>query len=95
MGVCTAEYLGQRTDIDSPNIVPILHSALCPFSSGNSCMKTGSGKNPICGVRKEDGTYWIVCENRLCTTKKDLPLCSHQQDILLDIARHIFSPELS
>lgn len=94
MGVYVAEYLGQRTDVDNPAIVPVLRSATCPFSSGNNCMKTGGGKNPICSVRKEDGTYWIVCENRLCTTKKDIPLCAHQQGILLDIAHHIFSPML-
>lgn len=95
MGVSVAEYLGQRTDVDNPVIHPILTSAPCPFSSGNTCMKTGRGKNPVCSVRKEDGTFWIVCENRLCTTKKDLPLCPHQQRILLDIARHIFDPSVT
>ena len=35
---------------------------------------------------------WIVCSDRLCNTKKDLPLCQHQQKILLDIARHLFGP---
>lgn len=95
MGVSVAEYLGQRTDVDNPVINPTLVKALCPFSSGNNCMKTGRGKNPVCSVRKDDGTYWIVCENRLCTTKKDLPLCPHQQGILLDIAKHIFSPTVT
>ena len=95
MGVSVAEYLGQRTDINAPIISPVFNKALCPFSGGNTCMKSGSGKNPICGVRKEDGTYWIVCENRLCTTKKDLPLCAHQKSILLDIARHIFSKTIT
>ena len=95
MGVSVAEYLGQRTDVDSPTIQPVLTKQTCPFSSGNICMQTGGGKNPVCGVRKDDGTYWIVCENRLCTTKKDLPLCAHQQSILLDIARHVFSPNVA
>lgn len=95
MGVSVAEYLGQRTDVVAPNIVPTTVSTPCPFSSGNNCMKTGGGKNPICGVRKEDGTYWIVCENRLCSTKKNIPLCAHQQQILLDIARHVFNPTVS
>ena len=95
MGVSVAEYLGQRTDVAAPNIVPTLNKALCPFSAGNTCMKTGKGKNPICSVRKDDGTYWIVCENRLCTTKKDLPLCPHQQGILLDIAQHVFDPTIT
>lgn len=95
MGVSVAEYLGQRTDVATPNIKPVTEKAQCPFSSGNNCMKTGGKKNPICSVRKEDGTYWIVCENRLCTTKKDLPLCPHQQKILLDIAHHIYDPSVT
>ena len=95
MGVSVAEYLGQRTDVTTPNIAPVLVKTPCPFSSGNNCMKTGGGKNPICSVRKDDGTYWIVCENRLCTTKKDIPLCAHQQNILLDIAQHVFDPSVT
>ncbi|WP_293007289.1 MULTISPECIES: restriction endonuclease [unclassified Oscillibacter] len=95
MGVSVAEYLGQRTDVAAPNIVPVNVKSPCPFSSGNNCMKTGGDKNPVCSVRKEDGTYWIVCENRLCTTKKDIPLCAHQQTILLDIAQHVFSPTIT
>lgn len=95
MGVSVAEYLGQRTDVDVPVIKPKLTKAPCPFSSGNNCMKTGRGRNPICSVRKDDGTYWIVCENRLCATKKDLKLCPHQQEILLDIAKHVFDPAVT
>ena len=95
MGVSVAEYLGQRTDVTAPDIIPVTTKTPCPFSSGNNCMKTGGGKNPICGVRKEDGTYWIVCENRLCTTKKDIPLCPHQKNILLDIAQHIYNPSVT
>lgn len=95
MGVSVAEYLGQRTDVTTPTIIPITTKTPCPFSSGNACMKTGKGKNPVCGVRKEDGTYWIVCENRLCTTKKNIPLCTHQQNILLDIARHIYDSSIT
>jgi hypothetical protein len=33
-----------------------------------------------------------VCQNRLCSTKKDLPLCHYQSAILLDIARHVYAP---
>lgn len=95
MSVSVAEYLGQRADVVTPNITPVLNTAPCPFSAGNNCMKTGGGKNPICSVRNNNGTYWIVCENRLCTTKKNLPLCTHQQNILLDIAQHIFDPSIT
>ena len=95
MSITVAEYLGQRTDVAAPDIVPVLHKVPCPFSSGNTCLKSGGKKNPVCSVRKEDGTLWIVCENRLCTTKKTIPLCSHQSDVLLDIAKHVFSPTVT
>lgn len=95
MGVSVAEYLGQRTDIDEPSILPASgDDKVCPFMEGVKCSKKG---HPICSVRKNDGTLWICCEHRLCSTKKTypgtkrtLPLCQHQKDILLDIARHIF-----
>jgi len=92
MGVSVAEYYGQRTDVDVPTIQPIVGAGNCPFSSGNTCKKLKSGNPPVCSVRKPDGTMWIVCSDRLCNTKKDLPLCQHQQEILLDIARHLFGP---
>lgn len=49
----------------------------------------------MCSVRKPDGTMWIVCSDRLCNTKKDIPLCDHQRQILLEIAKHIFSPDVT
>ncbi len=94
MGVTVAEYFGQRTDIDSPVIQPITEEAICPFSSGNICKKLKSHNQPVCSVRKPDGTMWIVCSDRLCNTKKDLPLCEHQRQILLRIAQHIFSSDV-
>lgn len=95
MGVSVAEYYGQRTDIDNPVINPISQNAVCPFSSGNICKKLKSGNHPVCSVRKPDGTMWIVCSERLCNTKKDLPLCVHQRNILLDIAKQLYSPSVS
>ena len=95
MGVSVAEYFGQRTDVDLPVIVPITTPAICPFSSGNVCKKLKSKNAPVCSVRKPDGTLWIVCSERLCATKKDLPLCSHQQRILYKIAQHLYSPTVS
>lgn len=108
MGVRVAEYFGQRTDLDAPSIVPIEippksgdgkaqwrgGCPLCPFSSGNECKKLKSGNEPVCSVRKSDGTLWINCSERLCSTKKNLPLTPHQSDILLQVARHIFSPDI-
>lgn len=98
MSVSVAEYLGQRTDVDSPVIDPSAFKSsdvLCPFTCGNPCKKTKSGHEPVCAVRKNDGTLWINCSDRLCATKKDLPLSQYQKNILLDIAKHIFSPDVT
>lgn len=107
MSTCVAEYLGQRTDVDDPRIEPIIippkvgrriswsdenPCPTCPFTSGNSCKKLVSGNEPVCSVRKPDGTLWINCSERLCSTKKDIPLCEHQQSILHQVGKHIFSP---
>lgn len=94
MGVCVAEYFGQRTDIDAPTIQPISGKAVCPFSSANICKKLKSHNHPVCSVRKPDGTMWIACSERLCATKKDIPLCQHQIDILHKIAQQLFSPSV-
>lgn len=110
MGTSVAEYLGQRTDVDNPVIIPITippkvgrsvnwtevnPCPICPFTNGNPCKKLVSGNEPVCSVRKADGTLWINCSERLCSTKKDLPLNAHQQNILLQAGRHIFSPTVS
>ena len=94
MGVTVAEYYGQRTDLDAPVILPQHDVAVCPFSSGNTCKKLKSGNAPVCSVRKPDGTMWIVCSDRLCNTKKDLPLCAHQIHILHKIAQQLFHPDV-
>lgn len=109
MGTSVAEYLGKRTDIDTPTITPITippkvgrsinwtdtnPCPTCPFTCGNPCKKLKSGNEPVCSVRKSDGTLWINCSERLCSTKKDLPLNEHQRDILLQTGRHIFSEDV-
>lgn len=95
MGVSIAEYLGQRTDVDNPVIEPVKEVRNCPFTHNNTCKKLKSHNPPVCSVRKPDGTLWIVCSDRLCATKKNMPLCQHQSDILLDIGKHIFSEEIT
>lgn len=103
MSASVAEYYGFRTDVDYPVIRPAMIPAKwesaddipkCPFSSGNPCKKLKSHYEPVCSVRDGDGTLWIACSERLCSTKKDLPLCPHQQHILLDIAQHIFEEDI-
>ena len=95
MGVTVAEYFGQRTDVDNPVIAPIFDEAPCPFSSGNVCKKLKSGYHPVCSVRKSDGTLYMVCSERLCSTKKDIPLCQHQKEILHKIAQQLYDPSVS
>ena len=109
MGTSVAEYLGMRTDIDDPSIVPVIippkvnrktnwtednPCPTCPFTSGNPCKKLVSGNEPVCSVRKSDGTLWINCSERLCSTKKDLPLNQHQKNILAQAGKYIFSPDV-
>lgn len=107
MGVSVAEYLGQRTDVTTPTIQPAImpppksqranwdgECPTCPFTSGNPCKKLNSGYEPVCSVRKTDGTLWLNCSDRLCATKKNLQLSPYQRDILLQVGRYIFSPNV-
>lgn len=106
MGTSVAEYFGLRTDVDTYSILPIEipkngssvqwndNCPICPFTSGNTCKKLKSGKEPVCSVRKADGTLWINCSERLCSTKKGIRLNDHQKNILLQVGKHIFSPSV-
>lgn len=110
MSVSVAEYYGQRTDVDVPLILaqpippPKKDRARlgwegpvpeCPFTDGNPCKKLNSGYEPICSVRNSDGTLWINCSDRLCATKKDLPLSEHQVGVLHQASQYIFSPDIA
>lgn len=103
MTVAVAEYLGRRTDtIEAIQPIHGRGSYPCPFSYNNNCKKATRGSHPICSVRNGDGTLWINCSERLCSTKKTMndpehprrqiamPLCEYQSNILLDIGRTIF-----
>lgn len=99
MAVSVAEYLGQRTDIGNPSIGPVPSNQIpdCPFMN-DKCSKLNKKSNPkppICSVRSQDGTLWMVCPDRLCATKKNVPLSQHQIDILGKVAKKIFSPNIS
>jgi len=102
MAVSIAEYLGQRTDVDAPTIEPCNTPEQCPFMD-RRCDKlnTANPKPPICSVRKADGTIWITCEHRLCSTRtkrKDsnsttpipIGLVPHQTEILKQVANAIY-----
>ncbi len=96
-----AEYLGQRTDIDTVQIQPARIGDLCPFMGGKACSKLTIRGKPFCAVRDSYGKLWIACEHRLCSTSKTyqvggrrlpLPLNDYQRDKLLNVAQTIFSP---
>ena len=100
MAVTIAEYLGQRTDLDTPPIKPVSLGATvpCPFMDGH-CSKLTKKLQPVCSVRKRSGELWIVCEHRLCATPKTkkigskrvkADLTDHQIDILWKIANTVY-----
>ena len=88
MSVGVAEYLGQRTD-GLWKIKPAVGSEHCPFMK-EKCSKLKQKNKPVCSVRNSDGTLWITCRNRLCSTKKNVKLNKYQKDILLKIAKKVF-----
>lgn len=105
MPLSIAEYLGQRTDINHPVIKPCKGAMDCPFMD-RPCDKLKKNLAPVCSVRKSDGTVWITCEHRLCSTrtKKDDPdtgkkidigLAPHQINILRSVAETIYPNEFT
>jgi hypothetical protein len=96
MGVSIAEYFGQRTDVPTPVIQPVTAvspNKTCPFMN-KECAKVSKGLKPVCSVRKHNGDIWIVCRDRLCSTNKNIPLTDYQKNILLSIAKEVFSPDI-
>lgn len=106
MAISVTEYLGKRTDLDNAQIAP--HSAendICPFY-GKRCEKIIKGLKPVCSIRNfgrktelsqdeyNDYPIWIVCENRLCSTKTKnrngtLSLTDYQKNILNQVANAV------
>ncbi len=98
LGASVAEYYGKRTDVDYPVIEPlkiIKGTVPCPFTDGGICKKVKSGKNPVCSVRDSNGILWINCSERLCSSKKDIPLSEYQSSILLDVGKHVYGDSVS
>lgn len=73
MSVTIAEYLGQRTDVDDPVILPTSldgkNVPTCPFMGG-PCSKLSSSKPspPVCAVRA-NGKIFPVCPHRLVPSR--------------------------
>ncbi len=102
MPISVAEYLGNRTDVDLPAISPATPGSRvpCPFMSGY-CNKLKKRSKPVCSVRKTDGTFYIVCRDRLCSTQKTnpttqltQPLNGYQTSLLHNIGKMIFYPNI-
>lgn len=108
MAISVTEYLGKRTDIDNPSIeVQSDHNNICPFN-GKVCEKIIKDNKPVCSIRNfgrkrnispaEYGEHpiWIVCENRLCSTRikaadGSLVLTELQKNVLRQVANTVFS----
>ena len=102
MATIVAEYLGRRTDVGEQISPVVLKTNVeCPFKNRGYCTKVQKGYEPVCSVRRvstkrnrlpieNEKELWIVCPDRLCSTKKDLLLCDHQKKMLADIASYVF-----
>lgn len=106
MGVVVAEYLGVRTDREHAlDAIKVYKggdgqgrlNVKCPFME-DFCVKARRGDKPICSLR-DTASYklWVVCEHRLCATKKGsirnpVPLGGYQKEMLHSIAKEIYSP---
>lgn len=109
MAVKIAEYYGQRVDIDINELSPIDPNIPqpCPFMDSPCSKMSGRQKyKPICSVRKPDNTLWIVCEHRLCSSRKNKKVVinnktvtrpsqyiQYQKDILHNIGKTVFGEE--
>lgn len=91
MGVRIAEYFGQS--VTSADQITPVNEGQCPFAN-IPCSKIKEAYKPVCCVRKSNGLLWIVCRDRLCSTKGDT-LTEYQQGILFQIAREIFDSNLT
>lgn len=89
MGARIAEYFGHPTTDQEP-IVPVTEGR-CPFAD-IECSKLAQNYKPVCSMRKPNNVLWIVCRERLCSTKGN-NLTEYQRDILCQIAREIFTPD--
>lgn len=94
MAVSVAEYLGQRTDVDQPSILPTTIGArpapTCPFV-GAPCSKLNrsNAQQPVCTVRTSDGRPWVVCTDRLIPSRSK-SITPYHTAILGGVAERLF-----
>lgn len=94
MGLRVTEYLGIPVE-KSKKIEPAGAGAKCPFAN-IECSKISqrtNSKKPVCSVRKPNGRLWIVCRDRLCSSK-GADLNQYQKNILHKIAQAVFNTNL-
>jgi hypothetical protein len=94
MPVHIAEYLGQRTDTDGENILVAQKGDRCPFMD-HPCTKLLRDNKPVCTVRQNNGVPWIVCADRLCSTKSNIRLNEYQRNVLLEVAKAVFGQNIN
>ncbi|MBW7929322.1 MAG: hypothetical protein H3C58_14795 [Fimbriimonadaceae bacterium] len=94
MAVKVAEYLGQRTDVDQPQIKPTALNPgvapTCPFMGG-PCTKLKGKKSypPVCSVRTDSGNLFAVCSDRLIPAKANVLTAQHV-DLLGQVGEELF-----
>jgi len=98
MPISIAEYLGQRTDVPFPDILPSVRGGAivptCPFSGG-PCIKLEHNPplQPVCSVRVHGkgfiGQPFIVCSNRLIPAQAKTLSPSHTA-ALASVAQTLF-----
>ncbi len=93
MPVSIAEYLGQRTDVDFPEIKPVspetAANAICPFTS-IACSKVSGRKRypPVCSVR-DQGKIFPVCPDRLLPSRMRI-VSPASAELLTEIGKILF-----
>lgn len=89
MGVKIVEYFGQSVTSEEP--IMSVTEGRCPFAD-IECSKLVQNYKPVCYMRKPNDVLWIVCSERLCSTKGD-NLTEYQRNILCNIAQEVLSPD--
>ncbi len=98
MPISIAEYLGYRTDVPFPDIIPSIRGGAivptCPFS-GSACIKLEHNPplQPVCSVRVHGAGFtnqpFIVCSNRLIPAQAQTLSPSHTA-ALASVAQTLF-----
>ena len=89
--VRVVEYLGKV--VESPEPVEPALSGQCPFADIKCRKLHRDKKKPVCSTRKPNGTIWMTCRERLCSTQGEA-MTEYQRNVLRRIASEVFDAEL-